>query len=571
MPETTARSLQTPCTRTLTILVQDPTVKVNGQILTVDAAIPAETLGPGPRGFRVFIVDFDASTCVMYTPATVPVKKKSIEKLIGDPSFHAQNAYTIVMRTLARFEFALGRRVSWSFDGHQIHVAPHAFAEANSFYSKRDRGLFFGYFKNERNETIFTCLSHDVVAHETTHALLDGLRERYTFPSSPDQAAFHEGFADVVALLSIFSLPGVVAQLIDAKTPKGDRLFVKTSYLTKQKLQDTALFGLGEEMDPRGSALRRSVRIKPNKSLLTQPRYLEPHSRGEIFVAAMMNAFLEIWLARIAQLGDGIEKRLQRAKVAEEGEAAADHLLTMAIRAVDYAPVTDLLFGDYLTALLTADLEVQPDDSRYGYRKIISESFAAYGIAHAPTRRSVEDKVRVWEPPPGNLDYSKTHFESMHQDPDEVFRFLWENRKSLGLCEDAYTRVQSVRPCLRLSSDGFLLRETVAEYVQILNLYAGELSRFAIKVPAGMPEQTQVALYGGGTLVFDDYGQLKYHVRTRVLNSKRQENRLQYLWKTGFFESDAPVTRSFAEMHRLRLMGGAAPPMSEDHVHDEYF
>ena len=35
----------------------------------------------------------------------------------------------------AQFERALGRRLSWSFGGHQIKVAPHAFAEANAFYS----------------------------------------------------------------------------------------------------------------------------------------------------------------------------------------------------------------------------------------------------------------------------------------------------------------------------------------------------------------------------------------------------------------------------------------------------
>src|SRR5215471_6088434 len=60
--------------------------------------------------------------------------------------------------------------------------------------------FFFGYFMGSDGKLVFTCLSHDVVAHETTHALLDGLRKRYMERSTPDQAAFHEGFADVVAV-----------------------------------------------------------------------------------------------------------------------------------------------------------------------------------------------------------------------------------------------------------------------------------------------------------------------------------------------------------------------------------
>ena len=62
----------------------------------------------------------------------------------------------------------------------------------------------FGYSAPD-GHTYF-CLSHDIVVHETTHALLDGLRDSFIEPSSPDQAAFHEGFADIVALLSVFSL-----------------------------------------------------------------------------------------------------------------------------------------------------------------------------------------------------------------------------------------------------------------------------------------------------------------------------------------------------------------------------
>jgi hypothetical protein len=566
-----AGGLEESLTRTMTILAQDPTVKVDGKILTAEAEIPREVLGSGPRGYRVYVVDFDASSGLLYRPAIVPVPAKPVEQLVKSLDFHAQNVYAIVMRTLARFEFALGRRVSWSFDGHQIHVAPHGFAEANAFYSKRDRGLFFGYFdKDNKGNKIFTCLSHDVVAHETTHALLDGLRMRYTFPSSPDQAAFHEGFADVVALLSIFSLSGVVEELLDENAPTRDKQFIDKQWLTRENLLKTALFGLGEEVDPRRTALRRSAAIPPSKEILEQENYKEAHNRGEVFVAIVMNSFLNIWLRRIRELGDGTEKRLLRTKVAEEGSTAADHLLTMVIRALDYCPVTDLLFGDFWSALITSDYEIQPSDAKYHYREVISESFEAYGIEPAPSRR-VGGKARMWEAPGLALDYSKTHFESMKQDPDEVFRFLWENRKGLGLCEDAYTRVQSVRPCLRLSIDGFLLRETVAEYVQILNLNCGELKAFGIKTPPKMPEDTPITLYGGGALIFSEYGQLKYHVRTKVLNKTRQSERLAYLWDSGFFDSDDQGERRFSEMHRLRLMAGVQKSSEEVHDHGQFF
>jgi hypothetical protein len=48
------------------------------------------------------------------------------------------------MRTLARFEFALGRRIGWSLETHQLEVAPHALADANVFCSTADEGLVFG-------------------------------------------------------------------------------------------------------------------------------------------------------------------------------------------------------------------------------------------------------------------------------------------------------------------------------------------------------------------------------------------------------------------------------------------
>jgi hypothetical protein len=48
--------------------------------------------------------------------------------------------------------------------------------DGNAFHSRADQCLACGCFKDARNRWIHTCLSHDIVVHETTHALLDGIR-----------------------------------------------------------------------------------------------------------------------------------------------------------------------------------------------------------------------------------------------------------------------------------------------------------------------------------------------------------------------------------------------------------
>ncbi len=565
--------------RKLTIIAQDPGLRdANGGILTTEVEVPVEDLEPGPRGYRVHVIDFDASTNTLYRPLDLiadrdPYKKPAYElapsdqdyrdyndRLLREPGFHAQNVYAIVMRTLSRFEFALGRRVRWSFDGHQLMVAPHAFADANAFYSKEQRALMFGYFRGKSNTPIFSCLAHDVIAHETSHALLDGLRQRYTDPSSPEQAGFHEGFSDIVALLSIFSLRDLVDCVLDTSMSKdgtsgtsADKSLIHQTYLTAEKLSDSALLGLAKEMGAelsgvRGKALRQSASLKPNPTLIHQPEYEEPHKRGEILVAAILNAFLHIWVQRVAGLGHTNEGYYHRERVIEEGSNIADYLLTMCIRAIDYSPPTDLRFCDFLSAILTADLECHPDDSKYHFREILLDRFRAYGIE--PTSKADNG---VWEPPNVAITYEHFHFESLQREADEIFRFVWQNRTALGLHGDAYTRVISVRPCLRVAPDGFALKETVAEYVQMIDLRAKELTELHIKKPDEMPDDLTLRLYGGGTLIFDEYCRLKYHVRNKIGNVERQTDRLKYLWRYGYYNEQAEKEKSFAEMHRLKF------------------
>jgi hypothetical protein len=545
------------------VIAQDPGVRRNGRILTTPVSIPWEDVQPGPMGHRVCVVDYDSSTGKLYKPAVIDGKGKvpADKDLLGDPSFHAKNTYALVMRTLARFEYALGRRVSWGFRAPQLKVVPHAFEEMNAFYSREAESLVFGYYRTGRG-VAFTCLSQDIVVHEACHALLDGLRERFMAPSSPDQAAFHEGFGDIVALLSVFSLGKVLLTLLEDSAgedgqPPG---LIAKEQVSMEGLMDSVLLGLAEEMgadtgSARAGALRRSVRIEPDKAILDRLEFREAHRRGEIVVAAVMRAFVDAWTRRLGSLGTIEGKYLDLGRVAEEGATIAELLLTMAIRAIDYTPPIHIEFGDYLSALVTADSEIRTDDSRYGLRERLREWFGRYGIAPASGT-----KDGTWKPPDRPLDYDGVRFQSLQTDPIEMFALLWANRKRLRLDPSAYTRVSSVRPCVRSSpDDGLPLRETVAECLQYVKVRADELDQFGLTPPAGMPADREVALEGGSTLVLDEYGRLKYEIYNRLPRkgaadgNADAQKRLQYLWDQGAFDPGHSFNARLATLHRRRV------------------
>lgn len=561
--------------RTLTIIAQDPSVHTRtGDIVTGKAEIIAEPLHPGPCGARIKVVDYDVSRDRLYLPRrtgytsghtwTDPFADVSQEVLAADPAFHQQNVYAVAMSVLGAFETALGRRANFAFSGHQLHIAPHAFAEANAYYSREDRGLMFGYFPDGDDSVVYTCLSHDVVAHETTHALLDGLRPRYIDPSSPDQAGFHEGFADLVALLSVLSQASLIEAVLEsARILKGGQKRVAPEHVDVAHLRESTLLGLAEQMGkaiPNGAAtaLRRSVALTPHARWHEDPDYEEPHQRGEVLVAAILNAFLAMWSERnraLQSTGGGL---IDGARVIEEGATAARNLLTMCLRALDYSPPTDLQFGDYLSALLTADRETVPDDSRYRYREKIRTEFAKWGVKPASGQRG----DGCWDPFGHHVSHRNIHFTQLQRDADEAFRFLWENFDALKLSPHAYTQVQGVRPIARVAPDGLVVHETVVDYMQILTVRGHELRTLGLRRPAEVQTSRSIRLYGGGVLVLDEFGQLKYSIGNNVANVSRQQARLDYLAKSGFFDyrSDTAFSRGyFARLHMARAQFGFSP------------
>ena len=110
--------------------------------------MPAEDLIAGPMGYRVQVVDYDSTTRRFHGAHELPATPRgrtagmggATRSIVDDFRFHAQNVYALVMKTLARFEFALGRRLGWSFRTHQLKVAPHGMFDANAFYSPARKG-----------------------------------------------------------------------------------------------------------------------------------------------------------------------------------------------------------------------------------------------------------------------------------------------------------------------------------------------------------------------------------------------------------------------------------------------
>lgn len=532
-------------THRFTVVAQDPSVHVSAQdptILSSVVEIPAEKYLPGPRGARFQVVDLDTTSGKVGPQSlmelTVPeadAVARAVEAGSFDTAARAQNVYVVAARTLNRFELALGRRIPWSFPGHQLYLVPAAMQEAQAFYSPSTNGILFGAFGGKADGTgrAFTSLSHDIIAHETTHAILDGMRHRFTEPGLPDQAAFHEALADIVALLSVFSMKEVPRRLLD-RPGVGD--FLPREMLTLEALQNGPLFGLAEELgaaddDHRGDALRRSVKMEAGSAWKTDPRYREPHQLGEVLVAAVAQTLLQMWHGRLQQLHqEGMPISVQLA--AEEGAKSASHLLNMCIRAIDYTPPIEFLFEDFLDAILASDREVAPDDE-HQYRALLTEVFGSYGIEAPPTK---DHDVTM---PAGRLDYSSLHLDELKNDPDEVFRFVWENAAALDISTQYYLDVETVEPARRVGPDGFVVYETAASYVQLLNGSLAALAKLAesqgqeLVIPQGLDPTTNLQIQGGGALIFDEFGRAKFHQRKSIFGWKRQSDRLAYLVEKG--------------------------------------
>ncbi|MDQ2973990.1 MAG: S8 family serine peptidase, partial [Acidobacteriota bacterium] len=370
-----------------------------------------EKLEKGPVGEYLSVVDTDVAG-ITYDPVDLDderlLAQDGCPPAEGNPAFHQQMVYAIAMKTIEHFERALGRRVLWrprinpedKFDDsqfvRQLTVRPHALRQANAYYSPQDMALMFGYFEASASDpgdhvpgsTVYACLSHDIVAHETTHAILDGMHRRFNEATNPDVLALHEAFADIVALMHHFT----IAEILENEINRTRGNLETESILGSLAVQfGRATGGRGALRDAIGTYDKTTgkwTRLQPNPA--DYKTVMTPHARGSILVAAVFDAFIAIYQTRTADLlriytgGTGvlpsgaIHPDLVR-RLAAEAAKSAGHVLNMCIRALDYIPPVDITFGEYLRGIITADGDLVEED-RYNYRIAFVEAFRRRGI-----------------------------------------------------------------------------------------------------------------------------------------------------------------------------------------------
>jgi hypothetical protein len=588
------RKPRDPIYRPLRIFALDPAVsQLEGSVATVN--IPYEPMEPGFKGKLLEVDARDGGNGVEYRSLDLDDRAVLLDKgrrpSPSDPLFHQQMVYAVASLVYASFKAALGRHLAWGFDrsragqSTRLRLQPYAFLGENAYYDREAGAISFGYFRAQSKVTgrnlpqgfVFTSLSHDVVAHEVTHALLDGLRADFTVPSGADVLAFHEAFADLVAIFQHFSYEKVV----DVAIGKSRGRLEDATLLTDMARQ------FGETVGG-AQALRSALDVGgPDRPRKVYAGTLEEHALGSILVSAVFDAFMTVFrrkvsrYLRLATGGTGvlpageIPTELQ-AVLAERASKLASEFLTICIRAIDYCPPVDIEFGEYLRAVVTADHDLVPDD-KWAYREAWIDAFRDREIYPRGVGFLSEDAL-LWRPPvksvnpvdelafatlrfdgdpacPAGVDELRRQAGSLGRlvsQPDhlETFGLAREGDPRLSGDEIDLPHVQSIRSSRRVGPDGQVIFDLVAEVTQVRHVRdrGGE---------PGFP------FLGGATVIIGPDGAIRYVISKSVLNEARLDRQRTFmssergrrLW-TRANGRLAPAPQPFKLLHRK------APPAS---------
>jgi len=600
--------------RPLAVYAFDPSRgRTLGNYMTINTEY--EDVARGPVGKYLEVIDYDATRNQYYRAVDLNdadiLIQGGLDPNESDPRFHQQMVYAVVSETIRRFKFALGRDIVWSFGRwvseesnlrERLRIFPHAMQEPNAYYDRDLRALLFGYFRasetdaglNIPGQTVFTCLSHDIIVHEATHALVDSQRDFFTVPASPDAPAFHEAFADIVALFQHFSFSEALLEMIqqtggnifrsviDPESAPSDNGPAIQANLTT----DNPLVGLAKQFgDAMGmrKALRSALGTPPDTNDLA--KFTEPHTRGSILVAAVFDAFFTVYvrrtrdLIRIARAGgarisSGDLNHDLASRLAETAARTAEGFLNICIRALDYCPPVDIRFGDFLRAIVTADFDLVSSD-KYDFRMALIQAFRSRGI-HPEGAGSYSEEALLWRSPE---DFSGKplprcaglKFDVFKADDPQQRRangvalhaFAVKNADGLCLLRDDKIKIQARthHEVHRVGPDGQVIFNVVAEITQ----------RRPVLLDPAYPDLGTFDFVGGTTLILDREGNVKYSIQ-KPLGDPRNDADNQRLMRQREYQFSREANMAAAGYSKERLLGRLVSqlPKSFNLVHRGY-
>jgi hypothetical protein len=560
-----------PFYRPLKIFALDPaTSKLEGSIALV--SVPFEPLekcagGGKPAGivgrvFRIGNLPGEREIDVNLNCSKV-LMSNGFDPSESDRRFHYQMVYAVCSTIYTAFRRALGRPIAWGFDGTlrtrregdwQLVIYPHdRMAGRNAFYDHWTGEIHFGYYRGEKNLVqgrnlpaglFYTCLSHDIIVHEVTHALLDGLRARLLVPTHPDTIAFHEAFSDLVAVFQHFTYGGVVRSAIRRSGGDVRRASILTD-LAKQFGQTSGHEG----------GLRTAVDVVSDTDEPSQYGVdnTDPHALGSVLVSAVFEAFTTVFRRKTQRYFDLAGSTTQTAgrefppvlvdMLAQEASRLADQFLALCTRAIDYCPPVDLRFGEYLRAMITADRDLVPDD-QWAYREALVDAFRRRAIFPDDVDHLSEDAL-IWEKPAKPLTIPALSFAELkfRGDPqnaasgEELVRQASALGKVItqpdlmsefGLADPDEARkkgmqvespcIESIRSARRVGPQGQIVFDLVAEVTQT-RVVKDELAQWEF--------------YGGSTVILGPNGEVRYVVRKRIDNDVRLERQREFMTGSG--------------------------------------
>ncbi|MGE5248666.1 MAG: hypothetical protein ACM3QS_00495 [Bacteroidota bacterium] len=554
-------------TMKIPVFLQDPQVgEENPELCTGEIEVRLESgFGDGPTSSRIAVVDLNSDTQELIAPLIwdkeagwFRVPGEAEEWLPEPPSkrtrnrdrhleymraavrhrhFHQLNVWAIVQRVLEFYEepWALGRPVPWGFEGNRLIVQPHAGYGKNAFYDRESRSLRFDYY-GDRSEPWFTCLSHDIIAHETGHAILDGIRPLYNEVCSLQTAAFHEFTGDLTAILLALSNNDI--RRFVARSTKGD--LNAASVLTNIAEQ------FGQKVNDR-PYLRSALNTQTMKAVEGNR---SPHDVSEVLTGAMFEILNEMTRRRIAQgkgsptedEASGIpgDRRGQSATVSPAAILAqtASRFRRIALQPLDLCPPCDIQFLDYASAVLRNDILTNPVDNE-GVRDIMLGVFHRRGLCPC----SYEDAKPLPEDCLFQPAYDLSKTELVFHDIGRVSRsrtaayyFLSDNRKLLRIPSHRDIRVLDVYDTIKYGAAAERLpRQVVVQYVwqEQVALQNDPANNLDFGAWAGNKRNLDC----GGTLVFDERGNLLSWFRkpgTEHMTEEEAEGIRNKVKPTGF-------------------------------------